>query len=217
MKISASILSSNDRIQCVRQLNYTDVSYIHIDVMDGKFVSDIQFESMEEVRDIYSVSQKKLDVHLMVNDPIQYIDNMSDMNIEFISFHVEIEKDIKTIIDRIHAIGAKASIAIKPNTDLGFLLPYLDDIDMILIMSVEPGKGGQTFIPKTEDRIKQVIELIGNRNILIEVDGGINDKTIDLVSDVDIAVVGSYIIKSDDYHERVGKLLGINKDISTNL
>lgn len=217
MKISASILSSNDRIQCVQQLNYTDVSYIHVDVMDGKFVSDIQFESMEEVRDIYSVSQKKLDVHLMVNDPIQYIDTMSDMNIQFISFHVEIEKDIKTIIDRIHAIGAKASIAIKPNTDLGFLLPYLDDIDMILIMSVEPGKGGQTFIPKTEDRIKQVIELIGNRNILIEVDGGINDKTIDLVSDVDIAVVGSYIIKSDDYHERVGKLLGINKDISTNL
>ena len=212
MKISTSILSCDDRIKSVEKLNRTNTSYIHIDVMDGKFVLDKQFYSISEIKSINTISKYPLDVHLMVEDPIFYINQFQNMNIAYVTFHVEIGKkrDNDKIIKQIHRLGYKVGLAIKPNTDVSVLEEYLDDIDMILVMSVEPGRGGQEFIHSTVDKLKKVKEIIGDRSILVEVDGGINDKTIEMVKDVDIAVVGSYIVKSDTYYMAIEKLLSLN-------
>lgn len=213
MKIAASILDCKDRINSVIELNRTNISYIHIDVMDGKFVPSIQFDNMGEIRGINLVTKYPMDVHLMMDNPISYINELGNMNIEFITIHLEIDKDLKEIFKSIKDLGYKVGLSIKPNTNIKDIEPYLDDIDMVLVMSVEPGLGGQSFIESTVDRIKELKELIGNRNILIEVDGGINNETITKLEDVDIAVVGSYIVKSDNYYKSVEELRNFNSNI----
>ena len=214
MKISTSILNSNDRLESVKQLNRTETSYIHIDVMDGKFVKDTQFNKFNEINAINYMTKYPLDIHLMVENPIEYIEQYNDMNIEYITFHIEVEKDINKIISKIKEKGYKVGISIKPNTSIDKLLDYLKDIDLILIMSVEPGKGGQEFIPETTNKIKKIKEIIQNNNydLQIEVDGGINDKTIPLLESADIAVVGSYIINSDNYYQTIETLLKFCKN-----
>ena len=110
-------------------------------------------------------------------------------------------------LNKIREYGFKSGISIKPNTDINKLIPYLNDIDLILIMTVEPGLGGQPFLENSPNRIKKIKELVKDRNILLEVDGGINNKTISLVKDSDIAVVGSYITTSDNMIEKVKTLV----------
>ena len=207
MKIAVSVLDCKDRVKGVLELNRTNVEFIHIDVMDGKFVPSIQFDNMDEIRGINKVSKYPMDVHLMVDDPSSYIKELGNMNIEFITIHLEIGRDKKEIFKEIRELGYKVGLSIKPNTKISELRPYLDYIDMVLVMSVEPGLGGQSFMEETVDKIRELRELIGNRNILIEVDGGINNKTITKLEGVDIAVVGSYITKSDNYYERIEELL----------
>jgi len=211
MKIAASVLDCNNRIECVLELNRTNISFIHIDVMDGNFVPNVQFDNMGEIREINLVSKYPMDVHLMVDNPVNYINKLDNMNIEFITFHVELNVDKFEVIKKIKELGYKVGISIKPNTSIKELEPYLDEIDMVLVMSVEPGLGGQKFMKITIDRIRELKELISNRNILIEVDGGITDETIVKLDNVDIAVVGSYIIKSDNYYDSVEKLLSFSK------
>jgi ribulose-phosphate 3-epimerase len=189
-------------------LNMTNISYVHIDVMDGKFVPSVQFDNMDEIRDINSVTKYPMDVHLMMDNPADYIKELGNMNIEFITIHLEIDKDKKEIFKSIRDLGYKVGLSIKPNTSVEEIVPHLDDIDMVLVMSVEPGLGGQKFIEGTVDRIRKLKELIGERNILIEVDGGINKDNIAKLDNVDIAVVGSYITKSDNYKNSVDELLG---------
>ena len=210
MKISTSILNSNNRIDSVVKLNRTNTSYIHIDVMDGKFVKDKQFD-IKEIKGLNIVSNNKLDIHLMVENPNNYIKELSNMNIEYITFHIEVDNDINKIISSIKDLGYKVGLAIKPNTDINKLKPYLDKIDLILVMSVEPGKGGQPFLETTPPRINEIKELIQDKNILIEVDGGINEETIQKIPNADIAVSGSYIINSDNYYRQIEKLLNKNK------
>ena len=212
MKVSTSILSSDDRINCVQKLNRTNTSYIHIDVMDGKFVSDKQFLNVKEVRSLDWVAKYPLDVHLMVKNPIEYIGNLSNLDIAFITVHVEIGKNINKIVNMIHKMGYKAGLAINPNNDIKCLEKYLGDIDVVLVMSVEPGKGGQKFIESTVDRIKRLKELIGDRNVLIEVDGGINNETVSLVKDADIVVSGSYVVKNDNYYKAIESLIHNKED-----
>ena len=208
MEISTSILNSSDRIESVIELNRTNNSYIHIDVMDGKFVSDTQF-SIKEIGAVNLVTKYPMDVHLMVNDPLKYINELENMNISYITFHLEVKKDIKKIIDKIKELGYKVGISIKPNTDVQELVPYLKDVDMVLIMSVEPGLGGQKFLNSTLKKIRDLKKIINKEgySIKIEVDGGINDATIKKLDGVDIAVVGSYIVKSDNYYNSVNGLL----------
>ena len=165
MKIATSILNSSDRIESVIKLNRTNTSYIHVDVMDGKFVSDKQF-SVKEIKAVNLVTKYPMDVHLMVSDPLKYIEELSGLNISYITFHLEIKKDKKKIISKIKELGYKVGISIKPDTDLSELVPYLSDIDMILLMSVEPGMGGQKFLNSTVKRIKEIKKMI--------VDGGYN-------------------------------------------
>ena len=207
MKLSVSILNAKDKEKTIKELNKTDISYLHIDVMDSIFVSQYSF-SYQEVIELSSLSEKKLDVHLMHNNPLSYIEKIKDLkNIEYITIHLEIDKDIKYILNKIKDYGYKRGLSIKPNTNIDKIRPYLDDIDLILVMTVESGYGGQPFLEDSPNRIKEIKRLIKDRDILLEVDGGINNKTLNLVKEADIAVVGSYITTSDDPISRINNLL----------
>lgn len=206
MELSVSILNSNDRKNTIEILNDTDISYIHFDVMDGNFVSQSSLP-IEEIIKLSKISEKKIDVHLMVDNPIEYIENIKNItNIEFITIHLELEQNIKEILTKIKTYGYKAGLSIKPNTKIEEILPYLDYLDLILLMTVEPGLGGQKFIESSISRLKELRNLVPE-NIKIEVDGGINDQTIKLVSDANLAVVGSYITTSDNMVEKINSLL----------
>lgn len=207
MELSVSILNSQDRKEMVKLLNKTNIAYIHVDVMDGIFVSQKTF-NIKEIRTISQVSDKKLDVHLMVENPLLYIENIKDLtNIEYITIHLEINKDIKEILTKAKSYGFKTGISIKPNTNLELLLPYLEYIDLLLVMTVEPGLGGQPFILSSSNRLKEIKKLIQNYNIKLEVDGGINNHTIKEVELADIAVVGSYITSSNNPIDKINSLL----------
>ncbi len=204
LKISTSILATQNRSDSIIMLNQTNTDYIHIDIMDGNFVPNEQFKK-EEIQSLLPLSTKPVDIHLMVSNPLEYIDILNYPNIFNITIHLEITKDIKSILKTIKDKGYKCGIAIKPKTDIKKLIPYIKDIDLILIMSVEPGFGGQEFIPNTINRIKEIKEL--NPNLIIEVDGGIKDTNINLIKNsIDIAVVGSYITNKSDYNEAINNL-----------
>lgn len=205
MKLSISLLSIKNRLEFIKKINDCNIDYIHIDVMDKTFVDNVAY-SMEEIREINEISNKKLDVHLMVNDPFKYIDNLRDMNIEYITFHVEIDKDINKLIDIVHGMGYKCGLAINPNTNIDALEPYISNIDLILVMSVMPGYGGQLFI----NSIYNKLESLRNKykNMIISVDGGINqDNIYKLSSLVDMLVIGSYL--STETKEKVEMIRNI--------
>ncbi len=210
MKISTSILDCKDRIEGILQLNQTNTDYIHVDVMDGKFVSNTQFYNIDEIKALQKVSKYSLDVHLMVEDILSFVAQLQKMNIEIITFHLETGQNIEIIISLIRKLGYKVGIALKPGTDLEKVRPYLADIDMVLLMSVEPGLGGQSFMKETTERIAYLKSMIkeDKRSVLIEVDGGINKKTIEFVRDSDIAVVGSFVVSSENYGEKIQMLKG---------
>lgn len=204
IKISTSILSSKDRINSIQKLNNTNSDYIHIDVMDNIFVPNYQFP-LEEIKELSKYSNKPLDIHLMVASPKKYITSLDIKNIYNITIHIEINKDIDSIIELIKEKNCSVGLAIKPNTPLNLIDKYLKKVDMILIMSVEPGFGGQKFIENTTERIKYIRNK--NKNIIIEVDGGINNETISKIKDIaNIAVVGSYITNKEDYEEAINSL-----------
>ena len=141
----------------------------------------------------------------MCEKPLSYIDKYINLNTEFITFHVEIKEDIEKIIKHIKEYGIKVGLAIKPSTDIRFIEPFIDDIDLVLLMSVEPGYGGQKFLMSSETRIKELKDLIKDKNILISVDGGIDNITKKYVKEADILVSGSYILKGN-YEERIESL-----------
>ena len=207
MKVSASFLSSKNPAEDLSKLNDTDVDYIHVDIMDGKFVPN-KTMPFSEMKNIYKYTSKRLDVHLMVEDPKKYIPLYAELNTEYITIHVEIEEDIMECLELIKSYSIKAGLSIKPNTKVSELIPYLPYIDMVLVMSVEPGAGGQAFIEESEMRINEVRELLNSYNIpaVINVDGGINDKTVDKCRKCDVVTAGSYIVKSDNFQERVSSL-----------
>jgi len=203
MKISASYLSiKEDLKENIDKLTNCDIDYLHLDVMDGIFVENKtkDFNDLEKALN----HKKPLDVHLMVKDVSKYIEEYKKLKPEFITFHYEIDYDIMALVMELKNNNIKAGISIKPNTKVESLIPYLPFIDLVLIMTVEPGKGGQEFIEESTDKIKKLIELRNNNkyDFLIEVDGGINDLTIEKVSNVDISVIGSYITNGN-YEERI--------------
>ena len=199
MKISASFLSIKDNLkENIDILTKCDIDYLHLDIMDGIFVKNKTFD-ISKIKDLISYN-KPLDIHLMVRDVYKYIDEYKELNPEFITFHYEVNLDIMDVINYIKKYNIKVGLSIKPNTKVDEIIPYLPYLDLVLVMSVEPGEGGQKFIVDSIDKIKKLKELKGD--YLIEVDGGINDNTINLVKDVDIAVIGSYIT-SGNYEEKI--------------
>jgi len=205
-KISVSFLSSKDVINDLLYLEATDVDFIHVDVMDGKFVKNknLPFRILDRMS---YVLKKRLDVHLMVKEPKKYIEKYATLNSEYITIHVELPKEkIEESIELIKSYGIKCGLAVNPDTDLNLLKDYLNEIDMILIMSVMPGYGGQEFIKETINRIEELKKMIGKKKIVINVDGGINDKTVKNVEQSDIVVSGSFIIKSEDFQQQISLL-----------
>ena len=199
MTVNVSILSSTIKPQdIVKELDKTNADYIHIDIMDGKFV-DNKTWTISEITKITKNSTLPLDVHLMVNNPSKYIEDYAMLNTNDIIFHYEAVKDVNSMIDEIKNYGLKVGIAINPDTDVEKIYQYLDKIDLVLVMSVYPGKSGQSFIEESLDKIKKLKQEIQERNLktLISVDGGINDETGKLCKEagVDILVSASYIHK----------------------
>ena len=207
MLISTSFLSSKNIPSDLKKLNETSTDYIHVDIMDGKFVRN-KTMPFSEMKNIYKYTSKRLDVHLMVKDPSKYIDNYSTLNTEYITLHVELEDDIEKYLKQIKSYGIKCGLSLKPDTPVKDLVPYLPLLDMILIMSVEPGMGGQDFLDNTEEKIKETRVLLNEYNSIakISVDGGINNITKNHCKECDVLVAGSYIISGSDFEERIESL-----------
>ena len=182
---------------------------LHLDVMDGIFVKNISFGAplIKSVREVCDIP---FDVHLMITEPIRYIDAFVDAGADSITIHYESTADVDKTLDKIIDSGVKAALSIKPDTPVSVIVPYLDKIDMLLIMSVEPGFGGQKYIPGSTEKIRQARQMIksSGRNIKIEVDGGISPETIEEASaaGADIFVAGTAIFKSENAEEYMSKL-----------
>ncbi len=185
------------------------VKYIHVDVMDGDFVPNLTFghKFVKDFRKYYP--NNIFDVHLMISNPLKYIKNYADAGSDIITFHVESKSPVLDTINEIKACGKKVGISIKPGTPVSDIYEYLDKVDLVLVMSVEPGFGGQKFMPIATDKINELRELREKNgyNYLIEVDGGVNDKTVEFVKGVDLAVAGSYVMNGEDKKERINNLL----------
>ena len=207
MKVSASFLNSSNVPRDLKRLNETDVDYIHVDIMDGKFVPN-KTMPFSEMKNIYKFTDKRLDVHLMVQNPEKYIPLYAELNTEYITFHVEVMDKIEEDLELIKSYGIKCGLAIKPNTPVKILVPYLPLLDLILVMSVEPGLGGQAFLSSTHDKIKELRALLNSYHskALINVDGGIDNKTKKMCEDCDILTSGSYIIHSENFQEKIDGL-----------
>ena len=207
MKIATSVLDCKDRINGVLELNGTNISYVHIDVMDGKFVEQDTTKIMHEyLGHIKQISNLPLDVHLMVEDVKSYIDSFIPYEPNIITFHLEACKDREEVLSLIKYIkenNIKVGISIKPNTKVEEILEYLPLVHLVLIMTVEPGYGGQKLIPETIEKVKALNDYIMENNIEIdiEVDGGINLENKELLKEAgaNIIVAGSSIINSKDY------------------
>lgn len=207
MLVSTSFLSSKNIPKDLQRLNDTSTDYIHVDIMDGKFVKG-KTMPFKEMRHIYKYTSKRLDVHLMVLNPSKYIKDYATLNTEYITFHVEVEQDIIENLNLIKSYGIKCGLSIKPDTKVSELVPFLPLLDLILVMSVEPGRGGQEFIKETEDKISEIKVLLQeyNSNAKISVDGGVNNVTKKYCKDCDILVSGSYITNSENFEEKIESL-----------
>ncbi|MCI8347238.1 MAG: ribulose-phosphate 3-epimerase [Bacilli bacterium] len=207
MLISTSFLSSKNLIQDLKKLDQTDTDFIHMDIMDGKFVRN-KTMPFKEMRNIYKYTSKRLDVHLMVQNPERYILDYASLNTEYIVIHLELDIDIEKSLKLIKRCGIQCGLAVRPDTEIKELLPYLPLLDIILVMSVEPGAGGQAFLRETENKIKELKVLLReyHSHAKISVDGGITDLTKSYCSECDILVSGSYIINGNDFQTQIDSL-----------
>lgn len=201
MKISASFLSIEKDIEKnILKLDNTDIDYLHLDIMDNIFVPNKTYD-INSVKMLLKNTKKPYDVHLMVKDIYKYVDDFQSLNPEYITFHLEAIDDLESVIRYIKSKNIKVGISIKPSTEVKELLPYIDQIDMVLIMSVEPGFGGQSFILKTSEKIAEIKKY--NDKVIVSIDGGINNNTIKYVKNADMIVVGSYITNEEDYQNQI--------------
>ena len=211
MKIAPSILSADfgNLADDVKKVSEAGADLIHCDVMDGHFVPNMTMGPMI-VEAVKKATDVPLDIHFMVENISFFIDMYKHLKPEFISFHIEAEKHINRVIQKIRNEGIKPSVVLNPATPVCLLEYIVADVDMVLLMSVNPGFGGQKFIPSVLDKIKELRELAEKRNpkLLIEIDGGVNDKNAPLLKEAgaDILVAGSFIFKHKDYKEAIRSL-----------
>lgn len=209
-KVAPSILSANfgSLREDVKKIVDAGCEYLHFDVMDGNFVPNISFGTvvLKDINDFDII----YDVHLMIADPVKYAKDFVCAKCDLLTFHYEAVSDIDNTIDYIKSLGVKVGISIKPATDVHVLDNYLDKIDVVLVMSVEPGFGGQKFIDSSLEKIKYLKEMknLKGYNYLIEVDGGINKVTSKMAVDsgAEILVAGTFIFKSENINETVKEL-----------
>lgn len=200
--LSPSILAADFKVlgQEMKKTEENGAAYIHFDVMDGMFVPSISF-GMPVLASIHDATEQFMDAHLMVQEPIRYVEAFQKAGADYVTVHLEACEDVKTTLDKIHACGMKAGLAVKPETDVKELVPYLEDVEMILIMSVHPGFGGQKFIPESLDKIREVRAMLNEKNLEtdIQVDGGIYVENVREVLDAgaNVIVAGSAVFRGD--------------------
>ena len=214
VKIAPSILSAdfNKLEEEIHKVQDAGAEFLHFDVMDGHFVPNISF-GIPVLKNIAHSHHMVNDVHIMISNPKKYAPEFIKSGAEYLTFHyeaVKTDKEVEEIIDLIHSLGGKAGLSIKPKTSVEAIDKFLPKLDLVLVMSVEPGFGGQSFIPSALDKIKYLRKMIDvcKYNCLVEVDGGINAETGKLCKDagVDVLVAGSYLFGHDDLKERMESL-----------
>ncbi|MGN1173557.1 MAG: ribulose-phosphate 3-epimerase [Muribaculaceae bacterium] len=203
MKVAPSMLSAdfaNLRAD-IEMVNNSDADLFHLDVMDGVFVPNISF-GFPVMQAIAKYAKKPLDVHLMIVNPQNYISQVRDLGAEYMNVHQEACTHLHRTVQAIRAAGMKPAVTLNPATSVLTLEDIIDDVDMILLMSVNPGFGGQKFIPRTLDKLRKLREMINqsSNKPLIEIDGGVNATTAPLLADAgaDILVAGSYVFGAED-------------------
>lgn len=211
MLISPSILASDfSRLADeVKSIENAGADLVHIDVMDGMFVPNLTLGA-PVIKCLKDKTSLPFDVHLMIEEPIRYIDDFAAAGADIITFHIEAATDIDATIEKIKRVGCKPAISLKPATPAEAVFPYLDKLYMVLVMTVEPGFGGQSFMADMMPKLKTIREEIERKGLdtHIQVDGGIDDKTVTQVlkNGADVLVAGSYVFKAEDRSEPIKAL-----------
>ena len=208
MKVSPSLLAANfaNLTPDIEMLNASDADYLHLDVMDGVFVPNISF-GFPVLKAVSKICRKPLDVHLMIVDPEKWISQVRDLGAEFMNVHLEACPQLHSVIYRIRQAGMRPAVTLNPGTPVSLLTDIIGEVDMVLLMSVDPGFGGQKFIPNTLKKVRELRKMISesSSNAMIEIDGGVNAETGRLLADAggDVLVAGSYVFGSPNPEERI--------------
>ncbi len=210
-RIAPSVLAADfaNLQRDIEMINKSEADWFHIDIMDGVFVPNISF-GMPVLRDIAKHANKTIDVHLMIVDPDRYIKTFADLGSDVLTVHYEACTHLHRTLQAIKAEGMKAGVAINPHTNVSLLEDVINDIDLVCIMSVNPGFGGQSFIENTYKKVKQLREIItaNNADTLIEIDGGVTNKNAKQLVDAgaDVLVAGSFVFKSTNPTQTIQEL-----------